>query len=152
MIVYYLLLFFSLVLLYHSKNRNKQEKQREKQQENRECQITGENAEQDRRKTGKNRIRKNKRDSKRTGIILIIVSICLLILPPHTENRITMLSIGQGDCILLQEKGGHVFLVDGGSSDVKEAGKYRLIPYLKSHMSFAAAPDLQNNDPHVRVR
>lgn len=136
MIVYYLLLFFSLVLLYHSKNRNKQEKQREKQQENRECQITGENAEQDRRKTGKNgknRIRKNKRDSKRTGIILIIVSICLLILPSYTENRITMLSIGQGDCILLQEKGGHVFLVDGGSSDVKEAGKYRLIPYLKYH-------------------
>ena len=136
MIVYYLLLFFSLVLLYHSKNRNKQEKQREKQQENRECQITGENAEQDRRKTGKNgknRIRKNKRGSKRAGIILIIVSICLLILPPHTENRITMLSIGQGDCILLQEKDGHVFLVDGGSSDVKEAGKYRLIPYLKYH-------------------
>lgn len=132
MIVYYLLLFFSLVLLYHSKNRSKQEKQREKQQENRECQITGENAERDRRKTGKNgknRIRKN----KRAGIILIIVSICLLILPPHTENRITMLSIGQGDCILLQEKDGHVFLVDGGSSDVKEAGKYRLIPYLKYH-------------------
>ena len=136
MIVYYLLLFFALVLLYHSKNRNKQEKQREKQQENRGCQITGENEERDRRKTGKNgknRIRKNKRGSKRAGIILIVVSICLLILPPHTENRITMLSIGQGDCILLQEKDGHVFLVDGGSSDVKEAGKYRLIPYLKYH-------------------
>ena len=136
MIVYYLLLFFSLVLLYHSKNRSKQEKQREKQQENRECQITGENEERDRRKTGKNgknRIRKNKRGSKRAGIILIAVSMCLLILPPHTENRITMLSIGQGDCILLQEKDGHVFLVDGGSSDVKEAGKYRLIPYLKYH-------------------
>lgn len=136
MIVYYLLLFFSLVLLYHSKNRSKQEKQRGKQQENRECQITGENEEQDRRKTGKNgknRIRKNKRGSKGAGIILIAVSICLLILPPHTENRITMLSIGQGDCILLQEKDGHVFLVDGGSSDVKEAGKYRLIPYLKYH-------------------
>lgn len=133
MIVYYLLLFFALVLLYHSKNRSRQEKQRGKQQENRECQITGENAERDRRKTGKNRIRKNKRGSKRAGIILIIVSICLLILLPHTENRITMLSIGQGDCILLQEKGGHVFLVDGGSSDVKEAGKYRLIPYLKYH-------------------
>lgn len=133
MMVYYLLLFFALVLLYHSKNRNKKEKQREKQQENRECQITGENEEPDRRKTGKNRIRKNKRGSKRAGIILIAVSICLLILPPHTENRITMLSIGQGDCILLQEKDGHVFLVDGGSSDVKEAGKYRLIPYLKYH-------------------
>ena len=136
MIVYYLLLFFALVLLYHSKNRSKQEKQRGKQQENRVCQIAGENEEQDRRKTGKNgknRIRKNKRGSKRAGIILIVVSICLLILPPHTENRITMLSVGQGDCILLQEKDGHVFLVDGGSSDVKEAGKYRLIPYLKCH-------------------
>ncbi len=130
MIVYYLLMILALVLFYHDKKRDKQ---RKKQKENRECQITEENGEQDSRKNGKSRVRKNKRGSKWAGIALLIVSICLLILPKHTENRITMLSIGQGDCILLQEKGGHVFLIDGGSSDVKEAGKYRLIPYLKYH-------------------
>lgn len=130
MIVYYLLMILALVLFYHDKKRDKQ---RKKQKENRECQITEENGEQDSRKNGKSRVRKNKRGSKYAGIALLIVSICLLILPRHNENRITMLSIGQGDCILLQEKGGHVFLIDGGSSDVKEAGKYRLIPYLKYH-------------------
>ena len=133
MIVYYLLLFLALAVLYHGRERSRQEKQREKQQENRACQTKGEDGKQDRRKNGKRRKRKNKRDNKYAGIVLIIVSICLLILPKHTENRITMLSIGQGDCILLQEKGGHIFLIDGGSSDVKEAGKYRLIPYLKYH-------------------
>ena len=103
MLLYYLLLFLALAVLYHGRERSRQEKQREKQQE------------------------------KWAGMVLIMVSVCLLILPPHTADRITMLAIGQGDCILLQEKGGHVFLVDGGSSDVKEAGKYRLIPYLKYH-------------------
>ncbi len=136
MILYYLLLLLALVFLYHGKNREDQKKQGEKQQENRACQMKGEDGKQDRRKirkNGKSGEKKNKRCSGGGGIVLLIVSICLLILPKHTENRITMLSVGQGDCILLQEKGGHVFLVDGGSSDVKEAGKYRLIPYLQYH-------------------
>lgn len=133
MIVYYLLLFLVLVVLYHDRERNRQEKQRKKQQENRACQTKEENGEQDSRNNRQKGNRKNKRGNKGVGVVLIAVSICLLILPPHTADRITMLSIGQGDCILLQEKGGHVFLIDGGSSDVKEAGKYRLIPYLKYH-------------------
>ncbi len=45
----------------------------------------------------------------------------------------TMLDIGQGDCFVLEEKGGFNILIDGGSSDVSLVGKYRLAPYLKCH-------------------
>ncbi|MCQ2500201.1 MAG: DNA internalization-related competence protein ComEC/Rec2 [Lachnospiraceae bacterium] len=44
---------------------------------------------------------------------------------------LTMLDVGQGDCLVIQNR-SCAFLVDGGSSSVKEVGQYRIIPYLKS--------------------
>ncbi len=44
---------------------------------------------------------------------------------------LTMLDVGQGDCLILQT-GKHVFLSDGGSTNVSEVGKYRILPYLQS--------------------
>ncbi|MBQ4531471.1 MAG: DNA internalization-related competence protein ComEC/Rec2 [Lachnospiraceae bacterium] len=46
--------------------------------------------------------------------------------------RITMLDVGQGDCMVLEYEQKEVYLVDGGSSDVKQVGKYRIVPFLKS--------------------
>lgn len=43
----------------------------------------------------------------------------------------TFLDVGQGDGIVIRTH-GHVILVDGGSTDVGELGRYRLEPYLKS--------------------
>ena len=43
-----------------------------------------------------------------------------------------MLDIGQGDCICVQGPKHQNYLIDGGSSDVKEIGKYRIEPFLKS--------------------
>ncbi len=45
---------------------------------------------------------------------------------------ITMLDVGQGDGIFFQDEDGGTYFVDGGSSDVKQVGKYRIEPYLKS--------------------
>ena len=42
----------------------------------------------------------------------------------------TMLDVGQGNGILIQTA-KKTILVDGGSSDVTEVGKYRLLPCLK---------------------
>jgi len=61
--------------------------------------------------------------------------LCMLIffVPVHHENRVDMLSVGQGDCICIRDSKGHVALVDGGSTDVSDVGEYRLLPYLKYH-------------------
>ena len=43
-----------------------------------------------------------------------------------------MLDVGQGDCICVQGPEHRNYLIDGGSSDVNEAGKYRIEPFLRS--------------------
>lgn len=54
-----------------------------------------------------------------------------LSITPVTELKVTFLDVGQGDGIVLQAPDCNV-LVDGGSSQVKELGKQRLVPFLKS--------------------
>ena len=50
--------------------------------------------------------------------------------------KITVLDVGQGDGIVLSGKGKN-YLIDGGSSDVKQAGAQRIEPYLLSEASDA---------------
>jgi len=57
----------------------------------------------------------------------------LFLLPVHRENRVDMLSVGQGDCVILRDSSGKVAMVDGGSTDVSQAGQYRVLPFLKYH-------------------
>lgn len=45
--------------------------------------------------------------------------------------QITMVDVGQGDCIYLQEESGVHMLIDGGSSDRSEVAAYQIIPFLK---------------------
>ena len=45
---------------------------------------------------------------------------------------VTMLDVGQGDGILIENVTGKTFFIDGGSTSVKELGKYRISPCLKS--------------------
>ena len=70
---------------------------------------------------------------------VLMVSLAFLagfgMLTLHPEDwgrmRIAFLDVGQGDCIYLQSADQMSCLVDGGSSDVKQVGKYRIEPYLK---------------------
>lgn len=61
--------------------------------------------------------------------------LCMLIflIPAHDGARIDMLSVGQGDCVCMRDGRGNTVLIDGGSTDVDEVGKYRLLPFLKYH-------------------
>lgn len=43
---------------------------------------------------------------------------------------VSMLDVGQGDCLVIQ-KGSSAVLVDGGSTSVKNVGQYRIVPYLR---------------------
>lgn len=74
-----------------------------------------------------------KKVSNRRNLLLLFLSLIVLFLPVHrvTGVQITNLDVGQGDCTCIRTEDGTV-LVDGGSSDVKEVGKYRIIPFLKS--------------------
>ena len=45
--------------------------------------------------------------------------------------RITMVDVGQGDCIYLTEDSGMHMLIDGGSSDKSGVADYQIMPYLK---------------------
>lgn len=60
------------------------------------------------------------------------VFICFLWIHFPKDVRVTMLDVGQGDCMYIQGPQGQTYLIDGGSSDVEEVGKYRMEPFLKS--------------------
>lgn len=54
-----------------------------------------------------------------------------LALHPVSGLEVNFLDVGQGDSIFLQTSRENI-LVDGGSSQIKNLGKYRLVPFLKS--------------------
>ena len=66
--------------------------------------------------------------------VLYMGALLLLISGPVVRSgiEVTMLDVGQGDCICVQGPEHQNYLIDGGSSDVDEVGKYRIEPFLKS--------------------
>lgn len=58
--------------------------------------------------------------------------LCLLFVRERAQFEINVLDVGQGDGCLIQTDAGESFFVDGGSSDVNQVGKYRILPFLKS--------------------
>lgn len=62
------------------------------------------------------------------GMAVCALSLCMRV---HTGVQITMLDVGQGDSVCLKSPGGITCLYDGGSSSVKKAGAYRILPFLK---------------------
>ena len=78
---------------------------------------------------GKRYLRKNNSNRKRY-IFIILAGVFLLCIRLRGATALTMLDIGQGDCMVIEEKSGYNILVDGGSSDVSGVGQYRMIPYL----------------------
>ena len=65
------------------------------------------------------------------GILLAHVCVCV-----HYPNRqmleVVMLDVGQGDGIFIRSPKGTTYFIDGGSSDIKNVGRYRIEPFLKS--------------------
>ena len=76
--------------------------------------------------------RRSLRCSQLRYVILYAV-LCVLLTWRFTNGfRFTMLDVGQGDGLFLQTAAGTTCLIDCGSTDVKQVGTYRLIPFLKS--------------------
>ncbi len=86
------------------------------------------------RKEKKSEKGKKTRRRKEAAFLLygLAVWICISGRGLGSDLEITMLDVGQGDCFVLRLPGNVTCLIDGGSSDVKAAGKFRLEPFLKA--------------------
>lgn len=70
----------------------------------------------------------NRRNYK-WGALLMAASLIFLLASPRPELMISVLDVGQGDGIVVRTKKEN-YLIDGGSTDKKNIGKYTIIPYL----------------------
>ena len=70
----------------------------------------------------------------RLSILLWMMGLFILVFRWGEDGKLTavVLDVGQGDGIFMKGPNGGTYLVDGGSSDVKKVGQYRLEPFLKS--------------------
>lgn len=71
--------------------------------------------------------------NKKTKQFLVVIFFALLIIFQRRVSgfELTVLDVSQGSCSFVRTKDCAV-LFDGGSSDVKDIGKYRIAPFLKS--------------------
>ncbi len=66
------------------------------------------------------------------SLLSVLTAVLLLTRQWDSGFRVTVLDVGQGDCICVRTEQGRIYLFDGGSSSRSRAGEYVLIPYLKS--------------------
>ncbi len=71
---------------------------------------------------------------RRLAVLLWAAGIIMLTARFGETEKITavILDVGQGDGIFMRGPKGGTYLIDGGSSDVKKVGQYRLESFLKS--------------------
>lgn len=65
----------------------------------------------------------------------IALLLLFLLFPQKKSFEIDFLDVGQGDGIYLCTGGGTSMFIDGGSTDVKQVGKYRILPFFKGKRS-----------------
>jgi len=71
---------------------------------------------------------------KASGAVRFVgVIMAILVISLRAPNRATlhMLDVGQGECLVFLNDNGKVYIFDGGSTSVREAGKRIIIPFLK---------------------
>ncbi len=83
------------------------------------------------------RLKENERKGRKGAILAcLIFGMGLLTLIHHFDEKgklqVTVLDVGQGDSIFVKGPEGGTYLIDGGSSDVKNVGEYRIEPFLLS--------------------
>lgn len=61
----------------------------------------------------------------------IFATFCLLLMNTGNGFQVTMLDVGQGDCIYIRSGQGKSYLIDGGSSTKSKVMEYQILPYLK---------------------
>ncbi|MCR5686282.1 MAG: DNA internalization-related competence protein ComEC/Rec2 [Lachnospiraceae bacterium] len=67
---------------------------------------------------------------KKQGLLLLAACCVIFIRQPGPSVEIDFLDVGQGDCAYMCREGVTI-LSDGGSSNVSNVARYRIIPFLK---------------------
>ena len=71
--------------------------------------------------------------SKRIIITVLFIGFGFFILAFKNDKfSLNMLDIGQGDCFVVNDGNGNIYISDCGSTTIDEVGKKRLLPFLKS--------------------
>lgn len=74
-----------------------------------------------------------KKGQKKVFLGCTVVALMLLLIPLPGRTRIYCLDVGQGECIVLQTKGGGNYLFDGGSNSRSDVGEKVIVPFLQYH-------------------
>ncbi len=80
---------------------------------------------------------------------IIFIMFVLLIFDYDKGDNVTMLDVGQGECIIM-ENNANVYMLDCGSTDIKNVAEYRVISHLKCRgiskikMCFISHPDMDH--------
>lgn len=75
----------------------------------------------------------NRKLTNAVSYFILIIAILQLIPAQNKQLSIRMIDVGQGDGILIQTPEHVNYLFDGGSSDIKQVGKYRILPVIKAN-------------------
>lgn len=130
-IVYYGTLFLGLLILRYILLMKKCEERR-----NQSLLVTKCGKKRDHRKQENRGCQGNQRKQKAGWAVVLLWAVGIVILTVRFEEagKLTtvVLDVGQGDGIFMKGPKGGTYLVDGGSSDVKKVGQYRLESFLKS--------------------
>lgn len=65
--------------------------------------------------------------------VMIICSVVIVNLHQKDGLEIRNVDVGQGDCALIWGRSVPVIMIDGGSTDIRQVGKYRIVPVLKAN-------------------
>jgi len=130
-IVYYLILIVIVAYINYIKNPHDVNKTGEKNK------LEGDNKGKDNNGKDNNKTENNNKTSdekKMSRYVLLLIPIMVFIICYRSYDglEINMIDVGQGDSICVRTPQNTTYLFDGGSSDVKNVGKYRIVPFLKA--------------------
>lgn len=73
----------------------------------------------------------NQSKIRKSSITILAFLVIIFLKPPSADLEVTFLDVGQGDGVIINLPGNTTLLVDGGSTNVKQLGKYRIETFLK---------------------